>query len=193
MTNLSGEVAFVGSGGRVSVMHTSAGVTYPVLENLLVANLAAGGGTTGRLAANSSLSVVRGPDTYTVTVLASATAGNTSFADLVADFNVALATAQQQSGSTTTTVDATNLLRFSAAGIAGRIQPEAMQEVANPNYAIVTLPPTADLGEIGYQAGLSVPNIAAALTQASRVFDTIERDLKEFNATELPLLNRSAA
>ena len=38
---------------------------------------------------------------------------------------------------------------------------------------------------------MSVPNIAAALTQASRVFDTIERDLKEFNATELPLLNQS--
>ena len=191
MTNLSNEVAFVGSGGRVSVMHTAAGVTYPVLENLLVANLAPGGGTTGRLTTNSSLSVVRGPDTYTVTVLASATAGNTSFADLVADFNAALATAQRQSGSTTTTVDATNLLRFSAGGTVGRIQPEAMQEVANPNYAIVTLPPTADLGEIGYQAGLSVPNIASALTQASRVFDTIERDLKEFNATELPLLNQS--
>jgi hypothetical protein len=191
MTNLSGEVSFVGSGGRVSVMHTAAGVTYPVLENLLVANLAPGGSTTGRLTTNSTLSLVRGPDTYTVTVPASATADNTTFADLVADFNAALATAQEQSGSTTSTVDATGLLRFTPAALAGRIQPEAIQQVANPNFATVTLPPTADLGEIGFQAGLSVPNIASALTQASRVFDTIERDLKEFNATELPLLNQS--
>ena len=193
MTNLSGEVAFVGSGGRVSVMHTTAGVTYPVLENLLVPNLAAGGATTGRLTSPSSLSIVQGPDTYTVTVPASATNGNSSFADLVADFNVALATAQKRTGSATETVDATSLLRFVMTSMAGRIQPQVMKEVANPSYATVTLPESNQLGEVGYQAKLSVATIASSLSQASRVFDTLSRDLQPFNDQELPLLNQSLA
>ncbi|MGB8852028.1 MAG: DUF4347 domain-containing protein [Pirellulales bacterium] len=189
--NLAPNASFVGSGGRVSVMNTVGSLTYPVIENVLVANLSAGATTTGRLASNSSLTIVRGADTYTVSVPAAATADNKTFADLVADFNAALATAQKRTGSTTTTVDATEVLRFSVASLAGRIQPEANQSVANPDYAVVTLPPTADLGEVGFQAGLSVSTIASALTQASRVFDILGRDLKEFNDTELPLLNQS--
>jgi hypothetical protein len=189
--NLSGECSFIGSGGRVSVLHTVGSVAYPVLDALLVPNLAAGGTTTGRLAASSSLSVVRGQDTYTVTVAPADSAANASFADLAADFTAALATAQKTTGGTTTTVDARDLLSFSASG--SRIQPLVIQEVANPNYATVTLPPVADLGEVGYQAGLSVSTIASALTQASRVFDVLERDLAAYSSQELPLLNQPLA
>lgn len=191
MRNLSGECALTGSGGRVSVLHTANGVSYPVVEALLVPNLAPGGTTTGRLSSAASLTLVQGQDSYTVTVTPADTAGNTTFADLAADFTAALAVAQKTTGSTTTTVDARSLLGFSASG--SRLQPLVLQEVANPNYATVTLPPVSQLGEIGYQAGLTVPTIASALTQAARVFDVLEADLGAYASQDLPLLNKPLA
>jgi hypothetical protein len=185
--DVSGSFSITGAAGRLTVLRTTETPAAAVLTGKLVPNLAAGGAITGRLADDASLMVVLGAATYTVTVTRSATLDNTSFADLVADFNAAVATASRAQGDVTDTVDASDVLQFAASG--KNIQPLSPASIVNPNYAVVTLPPRADLGEIGYQASLTAGSVATALRQASGVFTMLGRDLKAYTETELPLLN----
>ena len=185
--DVSASFSITGAAGRLTVLRTTETPAAAVLSGRLVPNLAAGGATSGRLADDASLTVVLGAATYTVTVPRAATLDNTTFADLVADFNAAAATASMVQGNVTETVDASVVLQFAASG--KNIQPLSPTKVTNPNYAAVTLPPQADLGEIGYQASLTAASVANAIKQASGVFTTLGRDLKAYTETELPLLN----
>ena len=190
--DISGLFTVTGAAGRLTVLQTGTSPATTVISGRLVPNLAAGGSTTGRLAADSAVTVVVGSTTYTVTVPQSATIGNTAFADLVADFNAAAEFATRSiGGGTEETVDARDRLRFSASG--SNLQPLAPEPVANPAYAVVTVPANADLGEIGYQASLTPASVAAALRDAGRIFPLLARDLAAYADTELPLLNAPLA
>lgn len=190
--DISGQFSITGAAGRLTVLRTTENPAVTVVSGRLVPNLAAGGSATGRLSADSSVAVVVGSTTYTVTVPQSATLGNTSFADLVADFNAAAEFATRSiGGGAEEPVDASDLLRFAASG--SNLQPLAPESVANPAYAAVTVPANADLGEIGYQASLTPASVATALRDAGRIFPLLARDLEAYADTELPLLNAPLA
>jgi hypothetical protein len=153
-----------------------------------VPNLAAGGATTGRLNADTSVFFVDGSTTYTVAVTKSATSDNTSFADLVADINAARATATRQVGSgDPETFDATSSLQFTA-GTGSSVQPQVAAKLPNAGYATVGMPATSSLGEAGYQAKLTVAAVADALKQATSVYSTFANDLRYYADVTWPLL-----
>ncbi len=190
LADLSADFIVEGADGQLSIRLKTAGIT--VLADEDVPNLAPGGADTGRLSADAVIEAVIGSATYTVTVPRSATLDNTSFADLVADVNDAVATASRSvAGGVGETVDATDDLRFQASG--SFLQPLAPVTVANPAYAAVTVPAKEDLGEIGYQAGLTAASVATALREAGRVFPMLTADLAAYAEIVLPLLNAPLA
>ena len=190
--DISGQFSITGAAGRLTVLRTTETPASAVLSGELVPNLAAGGATTGRLSADASLEVIVGSTTFTVAVPRVATLDNTSFADLVDDVNAAVTTAARSvAGGEPETVNATADLQFQASG--SNLQPLAPQSVVNPRYATVTVPANADLGQIGYQAGLTATSVATALRDAGRIFPMLGRDVAAYAETELPLLNAPLA
>jgi hypothetical protein len=184
-----------GSNGRITIetLETADAPALAVVTGRLVPNLSAGGSTTGRLSADEKVEFLIGSTTYRVTVPRLATLDNTTFAHVVADFQAARANAERSvaGGDFEQNQNVSDELDFQASG--SDLQPLAPVSVLNPGYATVAVPAKENLGDIGYQAGLTAASVATALRDAGRVFPMLAADLAAYAETVLPLVNAPLA
>jgi hypothetical protein len=149
------------------------------------------GESNGVLSSDATVNFINGATLYSVTVHASQTTSNASFAALVSQFNAALANASSTSAGTTTTVDASSLFQFATAAN-DQLQVTVATTESNPNYASITLgPSTAAFGSIGLQGAFSSATVADALTQVVPLLDNLQATMPVLSTFNLPLINTS--
>ena len=149
------------------------------------------GSTGGVLRKTTAVNFLDGAARYSVTVDLADAADNASFADLARDFDAALASVVKvENGVVTEGIDARGLFTITKAeGTA--LQVNALKATPNPDYARVTLGPSAAaFGEVGVQGTFGLGTIAAALRDALPVLDRVQAGTRLLSDFELPLIRR---
>jgi hypothetical protein len=186
------------SAGAASGVDPSAtiGITIPDLSAAnAVVNVPSGdpipipGEDAGVLSSDATINFINNGTLYAVTVPAAQTQSNTSFAELLAQFNAALSTAASTTDGVTTTVNASGLLTFTGAAN-DQLQVNVATTEANPDYAHVSfLPGLSSFGQVGLQGSFGSSTVASALDDVVPLLDNLQSTLPILSSFDLPLID----
>ncbi|HEX8913476.1 MAG TPA: DUF4347 domain-containing protein, partial [Humisphaera sp.] len=143
----------------------------------------------GTLSGAATVNFLYGGTKYSVTVAQATAAGNTTFAQLAAQFDSALASVTRTvAGVPTAGFDASGL--FTIAADNGQLVASALVRTANPDYATASfLPGLASFGQVGLQGAFGPSAVADSLTDALPVLDALQSGGDLFANVPLPLVN----
>ena len=150
--------------------------------------------TNGKLDNDATINFIQNRKTYSLTVAKSPiTDANTTFSQLITQFNAALHTASVTTGSTTVTGQDVSS-QFVISDKDGLIQVSAYEPQQNPGYATVSFLPTLSaFGEIGLQGAFGPGTVADALQSSLTVLDNMQSGAPLVSQFALPLVNQNLA
>ncbi|MCC5845792.1 MAG: LEPR-XLL domain-containing protein, partial [Verrucomicrobia bacterium] len=196
------KLSLVDLSSAVSTIHSSASIEFSVADfqalrvesfqdfalpiplfNLETVN----GEPTGVLTEDTTVVFYYEGDKYSVTLTAAETTGNTSYAELITQFNGAL-TEADVNDIAAATFDISEAFRFRAQG--GLLQTQVLRLVSNPDYMTVeVLPDLGAYGAIGAQTGFSTQAVVDALLLALNSFEAVFSDPAGVFSQALPIIN----
>jgi len=143
----------------------------------------------GTLSGNATVNFLYEGAKYSVTVTAAQAAGNTSFAQLAAQFHNALSSATVTVGGVAAAADASEL--FTIRESDGQLRVNAFVFRANPNYAQATPQPgLSAFGEVGLQGAFGLGTVVQSMLDSMALFDHLQLNFEAFTSFPLPLVNK---